>query len=157
MNILKNKYQRYFINGLILLLGLFILTACQLNNTPQESVVTNSPEILSATPVATDNQYPSTPEEVIRAFLIAYPSDPVYAVQYISPSLVKTLDASSASKLLPFSGEINGFIIIKGDTSAEGETSEILTNIAFQSSSSEIQFNLEISDGRWVINQIITK
>jgi hypothetical protein len=104
-----------------------------------------------------DNQYPSTPEEVIRAFLIAYPSDPIYAVQYLSPSFVSKLDAASASKLLPASGEISGFIIVKGDTSAETEESEILTNIAFQSTSSEVQFSLVIADGRWVINQIIAK
>lgn len=118
--------------------------------------MTNTPEIHTATSTMIDNHYPSTPEEVIRAFLIVYPSDPVYAVQYLSPTLVSKLDAASASKLLPASGEISGFIIVKGDTSAESEKSEILTNIAFQNTSSEVQFNLEIVDGRWVINQIIT-
>lgn len=120
-------------------------------------MVTNTPAALDVTPAVIDNQYPSTPEEVIKAFLIAYPTDPIYAVQYLSPSLVSKLDASSASKLLPASGEIAGFIIEKGDTSAESEKSEILTNIAFQSMSSEVQFNLEIVDGRWVIDQIIVK
>jgi hypothetical protein len=153
---LKNFYQRNFINTLILLLGLVALTACQQNTTPQESVVTNTPEIQTATSTMIANHYPSTPEEVIRAFLIVYPSDPVYAVQYLSPTLVSKLDAASASKLLPASGEISGFIIVKGDTSAESEKSEILTNIAFQNTSNEVQFSLEIVDGRWVINQIIT-
>jgi hypothetical protein len=134
-----------------------MLTACQLKNTPQESVVTNTPAIKAVTTVGLDNQYPSTPEEVIRAFLIAYPTDPIYAVQFLSPTLVSTLDAASATKLLPASGEISGFIIVKGDTSAESEKSEILTNIAFQSTSSEVQFNLNIVDGRWVINQIIAE
>lgn len=120
-------------------------------------MVTNTPAAIDVTPAVSDNKYPSTPEEVIRSFLIAYPTDPVYAVQYLSPSLVSKLDASSVSKLLPASGEIAGFIIEKGDTSAESEKSEILTNIAFQSMSSEVQFNLEIVDGRWVIDQIVTK
>ncbi|MHB8087745.1 MAG: hypothetical protein ACYDH2_05790 [Anaerolineaceae bacterium] len=154
---MKNIYQRNFINAFILLLGFLALTSCQLKNTPQESVVTNTPEIQTIPTTGIETQYPSTPEEVIRAFLIAYPSDPAYAVQYLSPSLVSKLDVASASKLLPASGEISGFIIVKGDTSAESEKSEILTNIAFQNTSSEIQFNLEIVDERWVIDQIIEK
>ncbi len=134
-----------------------MLTSCQLKNTQQESLVTNTPTLAISTPEVVENHYPSTPEEVIKAFLISYPTDPIFAVQYLSPSLVSNLDADSASKLLPASGDISGFIIVKGDTSAESEKSEILTNIAFQSMSSEIQFNLEIVDGRWVINQIIAK
>jgi len=154
---LKNLHRRHTINALFLLLGLILLASCQLKNTPQESLVTSSPAAHEVTPTVLENQYPSTPEEVIRAFLIAYPSDQIYAVQYLSPSLVSQLDAASASKLLPASGEISGFIIEKGDTSAESEKSEILTNIAFQSMSSEVLFNLEIVDGRWVINKIIAK
>ncbi len=141
-----------------------MLTSCQLKNTQQESLITNTPAIsleassvVLETPVVVENQYPSTPEEVIRAFLISYPTDPVFAVQYLSPSYVSKLDSVSVSKLLPATGDISGFIIEKGDTSAELEKSEILTNIAFQSKSSEVQFNLEIVDSRWVINQIIAK
>jgi hypothetical protein len=138
-------------------LGLILLSSCQLKNTPQESLITNTPAMQIATPSVTENQYPSTPEEVIRAFLISYPTDQIYAVQYLSPSYVSKLDANSVSKLLPASGDISGFIIEKGDTSAESEKSEILTNIAFQSMSSEVQFNLIIVEGRWVIDQILAK
>jgi hypothetical protein len=138
-------------------MGVFLLTGCQMKNSPQESSVINTPIVEAVSTTVLDNQYPSTPEEVIKAFLIAYPTDQVYAVQYLSPAFVSTLDATTASKLLPAPGDISGFIIEKGDTSAESEKSEILTNIAFQNSSSEVQFNLEIVDGRWVINQIIAK
>lgn len=134
-----------------------MLTSCRLENTPQESLIINTPETEHTATKVVENQYPSTPEEVIRAFLISYPTDPIYAVQYLSPSFVSSLTAASATKLLPASGDISGFIIEKGDTSAESEKSEILTNIAFQSMSSEVQFNLEIVDGRWVISQIISK
>jgi len=120
-------------------------------------LVTNTPGVKPDFTTTVDNQYPSTPEEVIRAFLIAYPSDQINAVQYLSPSYVSTLNEVSASKLLPATGEISGFIIEKGDSSAESEKSEILTNVAFANTSSEIQFNLEIVDGRWVINQILAK
>jgi hypothetical protein len=154
---LKIIRRRFFVITFFLLLGILMLVGCQLKNTPQESSVINTPVVQPASTTALDNQYPSTPEEVIRAFLIAYPTDQVYAVQYLSPSYVSKLDAATASKLLPASGDITGFIIEKGDTSAESEKSEILTNIAFQNTSNEVQFNLEIDDGRWVINQIIAK
>lgn len=134
-----------------------MLSSCQLKNTPQESLITNTPEVQTVTPTVTEHQYPSTPEEVIKAFLISYPTDQIYAIQFLSPSYVSTLDAASASKLLPATGDISGFIIEKGDTSAESEKSEILTNIAFESMSSEVLFNLEIVDGRWVINKISAK
>lgn len=156
---MKNNLRRYFEVTLLLLLGLFLLTACQLKNTPQETQVVDTPaiQIQTASPTAEKNEYPSTPEEVIRAFLIAYPSDQVYAIQFLSPSFVSTLNATSAAKLLPASGDITGFIIEKGSTSAEAEQSEILTNIAFENMSSQVQFNLEIVDGRWVIYQIAAK
>jgi hypothetical protein len=116
-----------------------------------------TPAVQSITPTSSPSAYPSTPEEVIKAFLIAYPSDQVYAVQYLSPSYVKKLDENSVSKLLPESGEVTGFIIESGSTSAESEKSEILANVAFKDSSSEILFSLEIVDGRWAISQILPK
>jgi hypothetical protein len=154
---LKTNHRSIFNTLFILLLGLLLLTSCQVNNPQQESLATNTPGVQPDITTAVENQYPSTPEEVIRAFLIAYPSDNIYAVQFLSPTFVSTLDDVSASKLLPGSGEITGFIIEKGDTSAEGEYSEILPNVAFETTSREIQFNLEIVDGRWVISQILAK
>jgi hypothetical protein len=154
---LKNFHRRQFHVTLFLLLGLILLSSCRLKNTPQESLLINTPVVQPATTSVTENQYPSTPEEVIKAFLISYPTDQVFAVQYLSPAYVSTLDAESASKLLPASGDISGFIIEKGDTSSESEKSEILTNIAFQNMSSEVQFNLIIVDGRWVIDKILAK
>lgn len=155
--ILKNLQRRQYSITLFLLLGLILLSSCQLKNTPQESLTTNTPAAQPATLSVSENQYPATPEEVIKAFLISYPTDQVFAVQYLSPSYVSNLDADSASKLLPAPGDISGFIIEKGDTSAESEKSEILTNIAFQNMSSEVLFNLIIVDGRWVIDKILAK
>ncbi len=98
--------------------------------------------------------YPSTPEEVIKGFLISYPLDQVYAIQYLSPSFVKNLNAETASKLLPDQGDVLGFIIESGSTSAETQNSQILTNVAFQNASYKILFTLEIVEGRWAINHI---
>jgi len=157
LTILKNQYQRYFILSLFLLLGLFSLTSCQMKNTPQESVITDPTATQLVVPTLIVDEYPSTPEEVIRAFLIAYPMDQLNSIQYLSPSYLSTLDAASISNLLPASGDITGFIIEKGVTSTELGASEILANVAFESMSSEVQFNLGFIDGRWVINQIYSK
>jgi len=83
--------------------------------------------------------------------------DQLNSIQYLSPSYLSTLDAASISNLLPASGDITGFIIEKGVTSTELGASEILANVAFESMSSEVQFNLGFIDGRWVINQIYSK
>lgn len=135
------------------------MTACQLENPPQESVVTVTPTlpIPVETPLMVNNEYPSTPEEVIKAFIITYPTNPISAILYLSPSYVSKLNAASASNLLPASGDVTGFIIEKGTISAESEQSEIIANIAFENMSSQVQFNLVIVDGRWVINQIAAK
>ncbi len=106
-------------------------------------------------PTVAKNLYPSSPEEVVQAFVSTYPADQIYAVQYLSPAYVKNLDAQSVANLLPDSGEVTGFIIESGSTSVEGEKSEILASVAFESTSSEILFNLEIVDGRWAISQIL--
>lgn len=153
---MKNKQQHNFTIAFILLLGLILLTACQLENPPQENVVTVTPTLSMQvdTPAVINNDYPSTPEEVIRAFIITYPTNPISAILYLSPSYVSKLDAASASNLLPASGDVTGFIIEKGTISAESEQSEIIANIAFENMSSQVQFNLIIVDGRWVINEI---
>jgi hypothetical protein len=61
--------------------------------------------------------------------------------------LVKDLDVDSVSKLLPGTGEIKGFIIESGASSAEAERSEILASIAFEDRSPQVVFHLEIVDG----------
>jgi hypothetical protein len=152
---MKNYY--YLFVKTVLFFGLVLMTGCQPVITLPEGTTLPTSPAEDVTLIATDNMYPSSPEEVIRSFLIAYPLDQIYAVQYLSPSYVQKLDAGSVAKLLPASGEITGFIIENGATSSESEKSEILTNIAFNDSSYDILFNLEIVDGRWAISNISVK
>jgi hypothetical protein len=140
-----------------LLIGLVLMTGCQPVIKLVNTAVISTPTAQIVTQSATDNSYPSSPEEVIRAFLLSYPVDKIYAVQYLSPAYVSSLDEQSVLKLMPYSGEITGFIIESGSTSAESEKSQILTNVAFQDNSSEILFDLIIVDGRWSINKITPK
>lgn len=150
MNVSKSQIKLRLIGLLIPLL----MTGCQpvISNSMtsiDESVIPSSepaPEI--------ETVYPSTPEEVIRNFLIAYPTDQIYAIQYLSPSFVKDLDSDSVARLLPDEGQIMGYIIESGSTSAEAQRSEILTKVAFQNSSFGLLFRLEIVDGRWAISTI---
>lgn len=153
---MKNIYLKRVITftclcGMILLAGCQLQTATQTVEATEASTVQQDGETTAA---VTENMYPSSPEEVIRAFLQTYPVDSVNAVQYLSPSLVKDLDVDSVAKLLPGSGDINGFIIESGSSSAEDEKSEIRASIAFADISTEVVFNLEIDDGRWVISKI---
>jgi hypothetical protein len=151
-------YHRKLITALFILSSLTLLTGCQPVNTILPSPVPVTPTVqFVTTPTNAEQLYPSTPEEVIRAFLIAYPIDQIYAVQYLSPAYVEKLDAESVSHLLPATGEISGFIIEEGSSSAELEKSEILANVAFNDLSSRILFSLEIVDGRWAISQILPK
>lgn len=140
--------------GLINLLIIILLTGCQ----PVNSVTQVSSDPTATLAVVSNESsamvYPSTPEEVIKGFLISYPLDQVYAIQYLSPSFVKNLNAETASKLLPDQGDVLGFIIESGSTSAETQNSQILTNVAFQNASYKILFTLEIVEGRWAINHI---
>ena len=150
------KLQRKFI--IALFFGLILLTGCQPVNTMLTSTVSETPTAqFFSTPTAGEQLYPSTPEEVIRAFLISYPVDQIFAIQYLSPEYVKNLDSESVSHLLPSTGEITGFIIEEGSSSAEIEKSEILANVAFHDLSSKILFSLEIVDGRWAISQILSQ
>ena len=151
---MKDKNIKPFI-ALLFVFILPLLSGCRMSITKAtEEIITNTPAVETLTPTAGENAYPSTPEEVIRAFLITYPTNQIYAIQYLSPNFVQTLDEESASKLLPESGDVTGFIIESGATSAESEKSEIVANIAFQNTSSQVLFRLEIIEGRWVINEI---
>ena len=146
--------MRKSILGLISSLFIILLTGCQPVNIVTEVLAIPTTTLTSAGNESSDLVYPSTPEEVIKDFLIAYPVDQVYAIQYLSPSYVKILDAETASTLLPNQGDVLGFIIESGSTSAETQSSQILTNVAFQNASFKILFNLEIVEGRWAISQI---
>lgn len=150
------KFHRRDLFKLFLLWG-FLLAACQPVQTPKEIVVTQAPGLQELNPTVEQNLYPSTPEEVIRAFLISYPLDQVYSLQFLSPFYVKELDAVTVMELLPSTSEVTGFIIQSGSTSAESERSDILADVAFSDQSSQIQFTLEIVDGRWVIRKISVK
>ena len=142
------------ITTLFSLFIILLLTGCK----PVSSIKVPSSEpamTTAATPnLSSTMVYPSTPEEVIKSFISTYPIDQVYAIQYLSPTYVKNLDADTASKLLPNQGDVMGFIIESGSTSAESLSSQILTNVAFQNASFKILFSLEIVEGRWAISHI---
>lgn len=153
---MRPKNNKPFIT-LVLVFALLLISGCRMSVTKQSESITDTPAVEPVTPTAGENSYPSTPEEVIRAFLITYPTNPIYAVQYLSPGYVRDMDEDSVSKLLPESGDVTGFIIERGSTSSESEKSEIVASIAFQDSSSQVLFRLEIVDGRWVISEITTQ
>lgn len=154
------KPRQLRIITLTLVLGVFLLAACERSSATVVPVVPTGGTTETASQPTADvaentlNAYPSSPEEVIEAFLVSYPVDTVYSIQFLSPGLVKDLDVESVSKLLPGTGEIKGFIIESGSTSAEAERSEILASIAFEDRSTQVVFHLEIVDGRWVIEKI---
>jgi len=153
-SIMRKKYTTFSIMILFFATAL-ILSGCRQETGTPLATTTASPaaeETEALNPA--ENQYPSTPEEVIRAFVISFPVDKITSVQYLSPSYVKNLDTESVARLLPEEGDITGFIIESGASSAESASSEILTNIAFKDSSAQILFKLEIVDGRWAISQI---
>lgn len=151
------KQHHNFTAFSLFLMLILLMTGCQPVIGYQPTAVTETSTAQAVVSTATENMYPSTPEEVIRSFLIAYPLDQIYAVQFLSPSFVQLLDAESVSRLLPNSGEFTGFIIESGSTSAESEKSKILTNVAYDNTTMEILFTLEIVDGRWVIKSITQK
>ncbi len=139
---------------LILLWMVVWLAACAPAPQPQESDVSLPQTSLTATKQPQSQDYPATPEEVIRAFLIVYPSTPVNGIQYLSPDLVQTLDEKTATELLPQPGEIHGFIIEEGSVNPGSEQSQILTNLAYPDLSYRVRFFLVIQDGRWCIENI---
>lgn len=155
---MRKKLQLKIIT-MTLLLGMIFLAGCERSSAtvvPVSPVETSesTPQSTEAVAESLESSYPSSPEEVIEAFLVTYPVDTVYSIQFLSPGLVKDLDVESVSKLLPGKGEIKGFIIESGSTSAEAERSEILASIAFEDKEAQVVFHLEIVDGRWVIEKI---
>ena len=147
-------FGRKLTRFLILLWVTAWMVACAPSAQPQENDVSTTQPPVSITQPPQSQDYPATPEEVIRAFLIVYPSTPVNGIQYLSPGLVQNLDEVSATELLPQPGEIHGFIIEEGSASPGSEQSQILTSIAYLDKSYKVRFFLVIQDGRWCINNI---
>lgn len=150
MRFIGNNLARIF----VLLWMVAWLVACAPTIKPQENEFSNNQPPPAETLSPQIQGYPATPEEVIRAFLIVYPSTPVDAIQYLSPSLVQNLDEKSATELLPQEGEIHGFIIEEGSVSPETEQSQVLTSLAYPEQNYRVRFLLIIQDGHWFIENI---
>lgn len=143
-----------FTRSVILLWLVVSLAACAPAAQPQATPLPVS-QTTSITPEPPQGQeYPATPEEVIRAFLIVYPSTPENGIQYLSPAYVQTLNEKTATELLPQPGEIHGFIIEEGAVSPGTEQSQVLTSIAYTDQSYRVRFFLVIQDGHWCIENI---
>jgi hypothetical protein len=108
----------------------------------------------AATASATQPANPGDPNDVVQAYLIAYPDDTAGMLTCLSSSLRAALPAGGPGMLLQAEGDVNGFIIQSGSNVPNPPQAVVL--VALQAGGARLTrtFNLIQENNRWVINSI---
>ena len=106
------------------------------------------PNVSGATPPVGD------PNDVVRAYLIAYPDDTASMLSCLSNSLRAALPAGGPGELLQVQGDVNGFVIQSGSQAPNPPQAAVLVALQAGGTRSLRTFNLIQENNKWVINSI---
>lgn len=119
----------------------------------QIQAVTETVEV-PANPVQPVSQadYPSTPEDVVTAFLSAYRDNPDDMITYLSSSLIAGLPVSGTAGAVQLSGSLDGFTIQAGSASADPVYAVVQVLVRMNGADTVRIFQLIQEDGQWKIS-----
>ncbi len=116
--------------------------------TPATAVPTAIPESV----VPPSSTYPASAEEVVKAFLAAYPDDPDEMKGYLSSGLLANLPADGAAGAAQLSGVLEGFTIQSGAASTNPPYAVVQVELKLNGVSTVRIFQLVGEAGLWKIN-----
>jgi hypothetical protein len=111
-------------------------------------------KIQTIDPIQVGDIYPSTPEGVVEAFLIAYQGSPEQMKQYLSSGLITHLPSSGAAGLLKFSGTLQGYVIQSGSGMLNPPGAIVKVALQVGGKNLNRNFTLLQDNGKWVIDTI---
>ena len=120
------------------------------------AAATFTPTVPGAPPAATPPA--GDPNDVVQAYLIAYPDDTAGMLSCLSSSLRGALPAGGPGELLQVQGDVNGFVIQSGSQVPNPPQAEVLValqaGIGVGGTRSLRTFHLIQENNKWVINSI---
>lgn len=102
--------------------------------------------------VAQPAAYPASAEEVVKAFLAAYPADPDEMKGYLSSGLLANLPADGAAGAAQLSGSLESFTIQSGAASTNPPYAVVQVELKLNGVSTVRIFQLVGEAGLWKIN-----
>jgi len=111
-------------------------------------------KIQAIDPIQIGDIYPSTPEGVVEAFLIAYQGSPDQMKQYLSSGLITHLPAGGAAGLLSFTGTLQGYVIQSGSGMLNPPGAIVKVALEVGQQDLNRNFTLVQENGKWVIDTI---
>lgn len=113
-------------------------------------------KIQAIDPIQVGDIYPSTPEGVVEAFLIAYQGSPELMKQYLSSGLITHLPSGGAAGLLGFNGTLQGYVIQSGSGMLNPPGAIVKVALQVGGKNLNRNFTLLQDGGKWVIDTIQT-
>jgi hypothetical protein len=111
-------------------------------------------KIQTIDPIQVGDMYPSTPEGVVEAYLIAYQGSPELMKQYLSSGLLTHLPVGGAAGLLGFSGTLQGYVIQSGSGMLNPPGAIVKVALKVGGQDLNRNFTLLQDNGKWVIDTI---
>jgi hypothetical protein len=111
-------------------------------------------KIQTIDPIQVGDIYPSTPEGVVEAFLIAYQGSPDLMKQYLSSGLITHLPTGGAAGLLGFNGTLQGYVIQSGSGMLNPPGAIVKVALKVGGQDLNRNFTLLQENGKWVIDTI---
>ena len=105
-------------------------------------------------PIQVGDIYPSTPEGVVEAFLIAYQGSQDQMKQYLSSGLITHLPSGGPAALLGFTGTLQGYVIQSGSGMLNPPGAIVKVGLQVGGKDLDRNFTLLQDNGKWVIDTI---
>ena len=114
----------------------------------------SAPRPPASTQAVTSGAYPSSPVEVVQAFVEAYPDQRADMERYLSAAMRRALPGGGPGELLKVQGDVNGLLILSGSSIPNPPQAVVVAAIEAGEARVERTFTLIQENGVWVINGI---
>jgi len=113
-----------------------------------------APKTPTSTQTRTAGAYPSSPVEVVQAFVEAYPDQTEIMERYLSAAVRRALPGGGPGLLLKVQGDVTGFSVLSGSSIPNPPQAVVVAALEAGEARVERTFTLIRENGMWVINGI---
>jgi hypothetical protein len=150
-NFFQDKNMKSLFRGFVLFVFMVITASCSLFPVEQTAGEVTS---VKATPWQSGKGYPTSPEGVVQAFLVAYQEEPEMMLQYLDQSVFGGWTPESIVENLHFNGMIDSFAIRNATVNNDPAEAVVVVDILISGELLQRSFLLTPHDLYWTIYSI---
>ncbi len=143
--------MKFFFCGLLIVFFMITVTACSILTNQQSAGAAPSEK---ATPWQSGKAYPTSPEGVVQAFLVAYQEEPQMMLQYLDQSVFGGWTPESIVENLQFNGMMDSFAIRNATVNNDPAEAVVVVDILIGGELLQRSFLLTPHDLYWTIYSI---